>query len=95
MRLTHAKDRSAMAPPPVATAPVASLPPRPAASDRDEDDMTGPWRAGPLPGGPAEVRAVDSDVPGAVGRVLDHALAERLRRARLATPGSPKNWPNR
>ncbi|MFE9420619.1 polyprenyl synthetase family protein [Streptomyces griseofuscus] len=86
MRLTHAKDRSAMAPPPVATAPVASLPRRPAASDRDEDDMTGPWRAGPLPGGPAEVRAVDSDVPGAVGRVLDHALAERLRRARLADP---------
>ncbi|MGY4929091.1 polyprenyl synthetase family protein [Streptomyces sp. 900105755] len=39
---------------------------------------------GPLPAGSAEVREVDADVPGAVGRMLDHVLAERLRRARLA-----------
>ncbi|MEU3027726.1 polyprenyl synthetase family protein [Streptomyces incarnatus] len=36
--------------------------------------------------GSAEVREADADVPGAVGRVLDDVLAERLRRARSADP---------
>ncbi|MFH8336419.1 polyprenyl synthetase family protein [Streptomyces sp. AM6-12] len=36
--------------------------------------------------GSAEVREADADVPGAVGRLLDEVLAERLRRARSADP---------
>ncbi|MEV6113848.1 polyprenyl synthetase family protein [Streptomyces sp. NPDC052109] len=45
-----------------------------------------PSASEPFPAGSAEVREVDADVPGAVGRMLDHVLAERLRRARLADP---------
>ncbi|MGP3946218.1 polyprenyl synthetase family protein [Streptomyces sp. 6N106] len=91
MRPTHAKDHPATAPPcPVAVAktPVASLPRRPVADGGAGHGTTEAWPAagGPLPTGSAEVRQVDADVPGAVGRMLDHVLAERLRHARLADP---------
>ncbi|MGV9993622.1 polyprenyl synthetase family protein [Streptomyces sp. NPDC003374] len=89
MRPTRAKDHPATAPPqPATAAPVASPAP-----GREADDEQGHGRAeerpaagGPLPAGPAEVRRIDADVPGAVGRMLDHVLTERLRRARLADP---------
>ncbi|MET8944704.1 polyprenyl synthetase family protein [Streptomyces sp. NPDC004542] len=88
MRPTHAKDRPAAAPPrPVAVAaPLASLPRRPVADDGAGHGVTegSPAQHGPLPVGAAEVRRTDADVPGAVGRLLDHVLADRLRRARLA-----------
>ncbi|MGW1619996.1 polyprenyl synthetase family protein [Streptomyces sp. NPDC002172] len=89
MRPTHAKDHPASAPPrPIAAAPVASLPRRPVADDGQGPGRTEacPMASGPLPAGSAEVREVDADVPGAVGRMLDHLLAERLRRARLTDP---------
>ncbi|MEV5954579.1 polyprenyl synthetase family protein [Streptomyces sp. NPDC051987] len=89
MRPTHAKDHPAEAPPrPVAAAPVASLPRRPVADDGQGPGRTEarPVASGPLPAGAAEVREADADVPGAVGRMLDHVLAERLRRARVADP---------
>ncbi|WP_447195466.1 polyprenyl synthetase family protein [Streptomyces hebeiensis] len=85
-RATDAKDHAATAPPrPVAAAPGASFPHTPTGEGQDG---TGAWTAmsGLLSAGPADVRAVDADVPGAVGRMLDHMLAERLRRARLADP---------
>ncbi|MGW2742412.1 polyprenyl synthetase family protein [Streptomyces sp. NPDC001450] len=89
MRPTHAKYHPATAPPrPIPGAPVASLPRRPVADDGQGHDRTEarPAASGPLPDGSAEVHEVDADVPGAVGRMLDHELAERLRRARLADP---------
>ncbi|MGY5053169.1 polyprenyl synthetase family protein [Streptomyces sp. 900105755] len=89
MRPTHAKDHPASAPPrPMAAAPVASLARRPVADGGEGPGRTEarPVASGPLPAGSAEVREVDADVPGAVGRMLDHVLAERLRRARLADP---------
>ncbi|MER6089036.1 polyprenyl synthetase family protein [Streptomyces bluensis] len=85
MRPTHTKDHPATAPPrPVAATPVASLPRRPVAAGGDGHDRTCPAASGPLAAGSVDVREVDADVPGAVGRVLDQVLAERLRRARLA-----------
>ncbi|MFF3984259.1 polyprenyl synthetase family protein [Streptomyces sp. NPDC001797] len=89
MRPTHAKDHPASAPPrPMAAAPVASLARRPVADGGEGPGRTeaGPVASGPLPAGSAEVREVDADVPGAVGRMLDHVLAERLRRAWVADP---------
>ncbi|MGV9937292.1 polyprenyl synthetase family protein [Streptomyces olivaceoviridis] len=89
MRPTHAKDHPAASPPrPIAAAAVASLPRGPVAHDGVGQDRTEACSTagGPLPTGPADVRRTDADVPGAVGRVLDHVLAERLRRARLADP---------
>ncbi|MEW1775278.1 polyprenyl synthetase family protein [Streptomyces sp. NPDC086777] len=88
MRPTHAKDHPASAPRPIAAAPQASLPRRAVADDGQGPGRTEacPVASGPLPAGSAEVREVDADVPGAVGRMLDHVLAERLRRARLADP---------
>ncbi|MER6226657.1 polyprenyl synthetase family protein [Streptomyces sp900105755] len=84
MRPTHAKDHPAGAPPrPVAAAPVASLPRRPVADGREGTEAC-PEVSGPLPAASAEIRGIDADVTGAVGRMLDHVLAERLRRARLA-----------
>ncbi|MER7490616.1 polyprenyl synthetase family protein [Streptomyces sp. NPDC126497] len=58
---------------------------------------TGPARTGPggapagvrrppLPPRTPEASAVDRDVPGAVGRVLDHVLADRVARARELDP---------
>ncbi|KOV89396.1 polyprenyl synthetase family protein [Streptomyces sp. NRRL B-3648] len=89
MRPTQAKDHPAAARPrPVATVPGAALPRRPATGGGEGPDGTGacPATCGPLPDGPAGVRRVDADVPGAVGRTLDQVLEERLRRARLADP---------
>ncbi|MEW2297920.1 polyprenyl synthetase family protein [Streptomyces sp. NPDC006743] len=89
MRSTHAKDHSARAPRrPVAAAPGASLPRRPVAGAGEGPGRTGacPVASGPLPAGSAGVREADADVPGAVARMLDHVLTERLRRARLADP---------
>ncbi|QJS08268.1 polyprenyl synthetase family protein [Streptomyces argyrophyllae] len=89
MRPTHAEDHRAASPPrPVATAAVASPAHGPVAGDGAGRDRTEtcPAAAAPLPTGAAEVRRIDADVPGAVDRVLDHALAERVRRARLADP---------
>ncbi|BBJ41248.1 geranylgeranyl pyrophosphate synthase [Streptomyces antimycoticus] len=91
MRPTHAKDHPATAPPcpvAVAEAPVPSLPRGPVADGGTGDGTTEAWPAagGPLPTGSAEVRQIDADVPGAVGRMLDHVLAERLHHARLADP---------
>ncbi|CAM5261174.1 polyprenyl synthetase family protein [Streptomyces griseomycini] len=40
----------------------------------------------PLPAGVGDARAVDRDVPAAVGRVLDHVLADRIARARAVDP---------
>ncbi|WP_374229271.1 polyprenyl synthetase family protein [Streptomyces sp. NEAU-YJ-81] len=91
MRPTHAKNHPATAPPrlvAVAEAPVASPLCRPVVDGGAGHGTTEAWPAasGPLPTGSAEVRQVDADVPGAVGRMLDHVLAERLHRARLADP---------
>ncbi|MBJ7005753.1 polyprenyl synthetase family protein [Streptomyces sp. CRPSP2-6A1] len=88
MRPTHAKDHPVASPPRPVAATVAQLPRGPVAGDgagqgRAEACATA---GGPFPAGPAEVRLIDADVPGAVGRVLDEALAERLRRARTADP---------
>ncbi|QLJ04106.1 polyprenyl synthetase family protein [Streptomyces sp. NEAU-sy36] len=89
MRPTHAKDRPATAPPwPSAATAGTSLPRRPPVDDREGHDE-GAARQGastPFPARPAEVREADADVPGAVGRVLDDVLAERMRRARSADP---------
>ncbi|MFF4715066.1 polyprenyl synthetase family protein [Streptomyces eurythermus] len=82
MRPVHAKDHPPTAPPGAAE-PVGSLPHGTVAGDGEG------CRGGegvPLPAGPAEVRRIDADVPGAVGRMLGHVLAERLRRARLTDP---------
>ncbi|WP_426568392.1 polyprenyl synthetase family protein [Streptomyces canus] len=68
-------------------ASVAALPRLPAADDGAGPGTARPWHpasGAPSAWGPREVREVDADVPGAVGRMLDHVLAERLRRARLA-----------
>ncbi|MEU6591432.1 polyprenyl synthetase family protein [Streptomyces sp. NPDC046881] len=89
MRPTQAKDHPAAAPPrPVAAVPGASLPRRPVTGGGEGHDRTEacPAPSGPLPDGSADVRRVDADVPGAVGRVLGEVLEERLRRARLADP---------
>ncbi|WP_225823901.1 polyprenyl synthetase family protein [Streptomyces naphthomycinicus] len=94
MRPTHTKDHPAPPRPvavtetSVAEAPAASLPRGPVSGDGAGHGATKAWPAagGPLPAGFAEVRQVDVDVPGAVGRMLDRVLAERLRRARLADP---------
>ncbi|MEW2288329.1 polyprenyl synthetase family protein [Streptomyces sp. NPDC047841] len=89
MRPTHAKEHRAASPPrPVATTAVAAPAHGPVAGDGAGRDGTEACSAaaGPLPAGPDEVRRTDADVPGAVDRVLDQALAERLRRARLADP---------
>ncbi|MEU7563441.1 polyprenyl synthetase family protein [Streptomyces eurythermus] len=82
MRPVPAKDHPATAPP-GAAGPVGSLPHGTVA---DDGEGHGVRESVPLPGGPAEVRRIDADVPGAVGRVLGQVLAERLRRARLADP---------
>ncbi|MEU3957709.1 polyprenyl synthetase family protein [Streptomyces achromogenes] len=82
MRPVHAKDPEATAPP-GAAGPAGSLPHATAADDGEGHRVR---ERLPLPAGPAEVRRIDADVPGAVGRVLGHLLAERLRGARLADP---------
>ncbi|GGW16104.1 polyprenyl synthetase family protein [Streptomyces capoamus] len=88
MRPTQAKDHPAASPPrPIAAVPGASLARRPVAGGGEGHHGAGAWSAsGPPPDGPAEVRRLDGDVPGAVGRLLDQVLRERLRRARLADP---------
>ncbi|MEU2438419.1 polyprenyl synthetase family protein [Streptomyces rubradiris] len=78
MRPGHAKDHPATAPP-GAAGPVGSLPHEVAADDGEGRRVR--EEGVPLPAGPAEVRRIDADVPGAVGRVLGRVLAERLRRA--------------
>ncbi|RLV71634.1 polyprenyl synthetase family protein [Streptomyces rapamycinicus] len=88
-RFTHAKGHPATAPPqPIPAAPAGSLLSRPLVEDGEGPDgaMACPAASGPVPAGPAEVRRLDADVPGAIGRMLDHVLSERLRRARLADP---------
>lgn len=82
MRPVHAKDPVATAPP-GAAGPAGSLSHATAADDGEGHRVR---ERLPLPAGSAEVRRIDADVPGAVGRVLGHVLAERLRGARLADP---------
>ncbi|MFF5475086.1 polyprenyl synthetase family protein [Streptomyces achromogenes] len=82
MRPVHAKDHRPTAPP-GAAGPAGSLPHGTPAGDGDAHRLS---EHAPLPAGPAEVRRIDADVPGAVGRVLGHVLAERLRRARVTDP---------
>ncbi|MFG3013922.1 polyprenyl synthetase family protein [Streptomyces cinerochromogenes] len=87
MRPSQAKDHPAASPPrPIAAVPGASLPRGPVAGGGEGRDTACTAVSGPLPDGPAEVRRIDADVPGAVGRLLDQVLEERLRRARLADP---------
>ncbi|MFG2606446.1 polyprenyl synthetase family protein [Streptomyces sp. NPDC048514] len=97
MRPTQAKEHHAAAPPPVPRlVPVPGSPARThPAGDAGADGIA--WTAGAevaaggdgtdgadplLPPGIGDARAVDADVRGAVGRVLDHVLADRLARAR-------------
>ncbi|MDN3264961.1 polyprenyl synthetase family protein [Streptomyces sp. CSDS2] len=82
MRPGHAKDHPATAPP-GAAGPVGPLPHGAVADDGEGHRVR---ETVPLPAGPAEVRHIDADVPGAVGRVLGQVLAERLRRAVLTDP---------
>ncbi|MFF2013228.1 polyprenyl synthetase family protein [Streptomyces sp. NPDC058195] len=89
MRPTHAKDHTE--PPPFwpgAAAPAASCArvPVPGDAERHDTDGASPATGGKLPADPAEVHRFDADVPGAVGRLLVHVLAERLSRARLVDP---------
>ncbi|MGV9356682.1 polyprenyl synthetase family protein [Streptomyces misionensis] len=89
MRPTHAKDRPATAPPwPSAATAGAPLPLRPPVDDREGhvEDEACQGASTPFPACSVEVREADADVPGAVGRMLDGVLAERLRRARSADP---------
>jgi geranylgeranyl diphosphate synthase type I len=88
MRPTQAKEHHAAAPPPVPRlVPVPGSPARAhegdaggAAGGSANDGADG---ADPLlPPGIGEAREVDADVRGAVGRVLDHVLTDRLARAR-------------
>ncbi|WP_318199447.1 polyprenyl synthetase family protein [Streptomyces sp. SCL15-4] len=84
MRPTHAKDHPATAPPqPGAASPVASCAHGTVADDGEGHRVA---EGVPVPAGSAEVRRIDADVPGAVGRLLGRVLAERLRRARLTDP---------
>ncbi|MGV9275466.1 polyprenyl synthetase family protein [Streptomyces griseosporeus] len=92
MRPTQAKDHPADGPPPgPRLVPVPGSPARTTAGT----PVGGPEHAGPgsvpepgtaLPAGTGDARAVDADVPAAVGRMLDHVLADRLDRARLVDP---------
>ncbi|MFF9002995.1 polyprenyl synthetase family protein [Streptomyces achromogenes] len=82
MRPVHANDHRSTAPP-GAAGPPGAFPHGTPAGDGDAHRLS---EHAPLPAGPAEVRRIDADVPGAVGRVLGHVLAERLRRARVADP---------
>ncbi|MER6348701.1 polyprenyl synthetase family protein [Streptomyces sp. NPDC001595] len=78
MRPTQAKDHPADAPPPVPrlvhlSGSPARVPP---------DGGTARDGTAVLPPGVDDARAVDADVPAAVGRVLDDVLSDRLARAR-------------
>ncbi|WP_174704042.1 polyprenyl synthetase family protein, partial [Streptomyces viridosporus] len=73
---------------------VARPVPRSAPAGRPRpDDVPGEGSDGPaetaqalLPAGMGDARAVDRDVSAAVGRVLDHVLADRVARARAVDP---------
>lgn len=77
MRPTQPKEPHAVSPPPG---------PRPVPPSGDAVRVCPEEAAGVagdgVPAGLDDVRAVDADVPAAVGRVLDHVLAERVARAR-------------
>ncbi|WP_437114850.1 polyprenyl synthetase family protein [Streptomyces longispororuber] len=65
-----------------------AAPPRISAADAGTGTAPARWwdpASGELSAwGPREVREIDADVPGAVGRMLGHVLTERLHRARQA-----------
>ncbi|GHE73438.1 hypothetical protein GCM10018785_47000 [Streptomyces longispororuber] len=92
MRPIHADDHPTTAPPrlvAVAEAPAAD-PSRIPAGDTGTEAATARWwhpASGELSAwGPREVREIDADVSGAVGRMLGHVLTERLHRARQTDP---------
>ncbi|WP_043495573.1 polyprenyl synthetase family protein [Streptomyces viridosporus] len=86
---TQAKDHPVEGPLLVARPVPRSTP----AGRRRPDDVPGEGSDGPaetaqalLPAGTGDARAVDRDVSAAVGRVLDHVLADRVARARAVDP---------
>ncbi|MEU0334410.1 polyprenyl synthetase family protein [Streptomyces sp. NPDC006193] len=86
MRPTQAKEHHVAEPP-----PFPRLVPVPGPPAREHPDgATGGAGSGAareaLPPDAGDLRAVDADVPAAVGRVLDQVLADRLARARAADP---------
>ncbi|GAA3506360.1 hypothetical protein GCM10019016_134750 [Streptomyces prasinosporus] len=90
MRRTQAEDHHAEGPLLVARPVPRSAPaglPRPEGGVPDEETDVPSYAAqAPLPAGIGDARAVDRDVSAAVGRVLDHVLADRVARARAADP---------
>ncbi|MBD0839744.1 polyprenyl synthetase family protein [Streptomyces sp. TRM68416] len=93
MRHPQAKELPAALPPPVprlvpvpgSCVPARTDPPAPQAG-HDGPGTHGTPPAGTLPADLADARAIDTDVPAAVGRMLDHLLADRLDRAHLVDP---------
>ncbi|MFI8193756.1 polyprenyl synthetase family protein [Streptomyces sp. NPDC085946] len=89
MRPSQAKEHHTGGPPPaprlvpLSGSPARARPDGPAAGPPDAWAVTG---TAPLPPGVGDARAVDEDVPAAVGRVLGHLLAERTARARAVDP---------
>lgn len=85
MGRTQAEDHHAAGP--LLVARPAPAGPGPSGGARDEEP--GATRDGGcalLPPGIGDASAVDADVSGAVGRVLDHVLADRVARARALDP---------
>ncbi|MCH0564197.1 polyprenyl synthetase family protein [Streptomyces sp. MUM 2J] len=94
MRPTQAKEYPAAMPPVPRLVPVSGSPARARPDGPSADVDHGPAavatdalrRDGPLPAVLGDAHTVDADVPAAVGRMLEHVLADRLARAGLVDP---------